>query len=183
MSEPTALHWRVMTMSIVGASRVLWGNLSQKSSTLRLKKEKRSEYEKRWTREKYFAMKFHSNKTRFTTLSMPLPHCAVTSRRLHSLFLILLIDQLFQDENRRKSWNSVIHCFYLFFSSREQSLSLWKNNNSRSESERKTYINNLISQFFSSSRLALTHAKMLHEHFFTTGCHSRQVAVIKECEN
>lgn len=47
-------------------------------------------------------MKFHSNKTRFTTLSMPLPHCAVTTTRLHSPFLILLIDQLFQDENSMK---------------------------------------------------------------------------------
>lgn len=52
---------------------------------------------------------------------------------------------------------------------------LVENNNSRFEIERETHMNNLISQPF-PSRLALAHAKILHEHFFTTAtrrCGSR----------
>lgn len=66
-----------------------------------------------------------------------------------SLFLILLINQLYLRKKEFQNFSDDSLFLFIFLDLEEQqSLSLWKNNKIRSESERKTYINNLISQYF-----------------------------------
>lgn len=172
-----------MTMSIVGGSRVVCEEISHKNIQRFDWKRKSAPNTKSFESEKYI-LQWNSTATKRVSkcyqyyfhiqllravVFQPVPDfinqsTLLTKKRVSKLFWWFIVFIYFS-----RSWRAA-----------ELEL-VEKQQNSIRERTQNIHKQFNFTVFFSSSRLALTHAKMLHEHFLQLAA-TRQVAVFQECE-